>query len=77
MPDTQVEAVVRLNVLSPILMSKYVVRGMMAEGRGRIVNVSSIIATTGFDGLSVYASTKAALVGFTRSLWLGRSVGLA
>ena len=73
MPDADIEALIRLNTLSPILMSKYVVRGMMAEGRGRVINISSIIASTGFNALSVYAATKASLVGFTRSL--AREVG--
>ena len=73
MPDDDIEALIRLNTLSPILISKYVVRGMMAEGRGRVINISSIIASTGFKGLSVYAATKASLVGFTRSL--AREVG--
>jgi 3-oxoacyl-[acyl-carrier protein] reductase len=73
MPDSEIEALIRLNTLSPILMSKYVVRGMMAERRGRVVNIASIIASTGFNALSVYAATKASLVGFTRSL--AREVG--
>src|ERR1700733_13573550 len=73
MPDADIEALIRLNTLSPILMSKYVVRGMMAERRGRIVNISSIIASTGFNALAVYAATKASLVGFTKSL--AREVG--
>ncbi len=66
MPDADIEALIRLNTLSPIVLSKYVVRGMMAQGRGRVVNMSSIIASTGFNALSVYAATKASLVGFTR-----------
>jgi 3-oxoacyl-[acyl-carrier protein] reductase len=73
MPDADIEALIRLNTLSPILMSKYVVRGMMAQGRGRVVSISSIVASTGFNALSVYAATKASLVGFTRSL--AREVG--
>jgi 3-oxoacyl-[acyl-carrier protein] reductase len=73
MPDDDIEALIRLNTLSPILLSKYVVRGMMAQGRGRVVNISSIIASSGFNALSVYAATKASLVGFTRSL--AREVG--
>ena len=40
---------------------------MTGEG-GRIVNISSVVATTGYTGLSVYSATKAALIGFTRSL---------
>jgi 3-oxoacyl-[acyl-carrier protein] reductase len=73
MPDADIEALIRLNTLSPIVMSKYVVRGMMAQGRGRVINMSSIIASTGYNALSVYAATKASLVGFTRSL--AREVG--
>ena len=71
--NTEIEALVRLNVLSPIILTKYVVRQMMADGEGRIVNMSSIIATTGYNGLSVYGATKAAATGFTRSL--AREVG--
>jgi 3-oxoacyl-[acyl-carrier protein] reductase len=71
--DSEIEALVRLNVLSPIILTKYVVRHMMADGAGRIVNMSSIIATTGYNGLSVYGATKAAATGFTRSL--AREVG--
>jgi 3-oxoacyl-[acyl-carrier protein] reductase len=73
MPDADVEALIRVNTLSPILLSKYVVRGMMAQGRGRVINISSIVASTGFNALSVYAATKASLIGFTKSL--AREVG--
>jgi 3-oxoacyl-[acyl-carrier protein] reductase len=72
-PTAQIEQVVRLNTLSPMVLTKYVVRSMMADGGGRIVNISSITASTGYSGLSVYAATKASLVGFTRSL--AREVG--
>jgi 3-oxoacyl-[acyl-carrier protein] reductase len=73
MHNTEIEALVRLNVLSPVILTKYVVRQMMADGAGRIINMSSIIATTGYNGLSVYGATKAAATGFTRSL--AREVG--
>jgi 3-oxoacyl-[acyl-carrier protein] reductase len=73
MHNSDIEALVRLNVLSPVILTKYVVRHMMADGEGRIVNISSIIASTGYNGLSVYGATKAAATGFTRSL--AREVG--
>jgi 3-oxoacyl-[acyl-carrier protein] reductase len=73
MRNSDIEALVRLNVLSPVILTKYIVRHMMADGEGRIVNISSIIATTGYNGLSVYGATKAAATGFTRSL--AREVG--
>ena len=69
----QIEALVRLNTLSPIVLTKYVVRAMMAEREGRVVNMSSIIASTGYNGLAAYAATKASLIGFTKSL--AREVG--
>ena len=68
-----IEKVVRLNTVSPMVMTKHVVRTMMADGGGRIVNISSVTAFTGYSGLSVYAATKASLLGFTRSL--AREVG--
>jgi 3-oxoacyl-[acyl-carrier protein] reductase len=73
MHNSEIEALFRLNVLSPVILTKYVVRHMMADGEGRIINMSSIIANTGYNGLSVYGATKAAATGFTRSL--AREVG--
>ena len=67
------ERLVRLNTLAPIAVTKQVLRSMMSAGSGRIVNMSSIIASTGYSGLSVYAATKASMSGFTRSL--AREVG--
>ncbi len=68
MHDNHIERLLRLNVASPIALTKYVVRAMMVGGGGRIVNMSSIVAGTGFSGLSVYSASKAALGGFSRSL---------
>jgi 3-oxoacyl-[acyl-carrier protein] reductase len=68
-----IESALRLNTISPLVLTKCVVRGMMADGGGRIVNISSVVASTGYSGLSVYSATKAALNGFTRSL--AREVG--
>jgi 3-oxoacyl-[acyl-carrier protein] reductase len=73
MPEAHIERLVQINLHSPLVLSKYVVRHMMSEGSGRIVNISSIVAATGYQGLSVYSATKAGLVGFTRSL--AREVG--
>jgi 3-oxoacyl-[acyl-carrier protein] reductase len=73
MSDTDMTRLVMTNVLAPIMLTKYLVRPMMAAGEGRIVNISSIVANTGYPGLSVYSATKASLLGFTRSL--AREVG--
>jgi len=73
MRDAQIARTIALNTTAPILLSKYLVRSMMAARAGRIVNIASIVAATGYSGLSVYAATKASMVGFTRSL--AREVG--
>ena len=73
MHNSQIQQLVRVNTLSPIILTKYVVRSMMSEGAGRIVNVASVVGFTGYSGLSVYAATKASMIGFTRSV--AREVG--
>jgi 3-oxoacyl-[acyl-carrier protein] reductase len=73
MYTSQIEELVRVNTISPIVLTKYAVRSMMSEGGGRIVNVASVIGFTGYSGLSVYGATKASMIGFTRSL--AREVG--
>jgi 3-oxoacyl-[acyl-carrier protein] reductase len=73
MRDEQIDTVTRVNLLAPMLLSKYALRSMMVQRAGRIVNVSSIASGAGFKGLAAYSATKAALIGFTRSL--AREVG--
>ena len=75
MHNSEISTLLNINVQAPILLSKYLSRSMMLNRTGRIINISSIIANTGFNGLSVYAASKAALEGFTRSL--SREVGKA
>jgi 3-oxoacyl-[acyl-carrier protein] reductase len=73
MRDAQILRLIQLNTVSPILLTKHVVRSMMAQREGRIVNISSIVAATGYSGLSVYSATKSSLIGFTHAL--AREVG--
>ena len=73
MHNAKIEEMVRVNTLAPIVLTKYVVRGMMADGAGRIVNVASIVGFAGASGIAAYAATKASMLGFTRSL--AREVG--
>jgi len=73
MHDSEIANLLNINVTSAIIVTKYVLRRMLIRGQGRIINISSIIASTGYSGLSVYAASKAALEGFTKSL--AREVG--
>jgi 3-oxoacyl-[acyl-carrier protein] reductase len=58
MRDAEIERLVRLNTLSPMLLTKYAVRSMMAHGDGRVVNIASIVGSTGYSGLSAYSATR-------------------
>jgi 3-oxoacyl-[acyl-carrier protein] reductase len=68
MHQSKIETIIQTNLLAPIVLTKYISRTMLDQGEGRIINISSIIASTGFHALSVYAASKAGLEGFTRSL---------
>ncbi len=68
-----IEETIAVNVTGTILLTKSVLRTMLGASGGRILNISSIVAHTGYNGLSVYAASKSAMIGFTRSL--AREVG--
>lgn len=68
MHERDIARTLLVNLHAPIVLTKYVSRSMLLLGEGRIVNITSIIANTGFSGLSVYAATKGGLAAFTRSL---------
>jgi 3-oxoacyl-[acyl-carrier protein] reductase len=68
MHESQILELINVNLAAPILLTKYVSRSMLVERIGRIINISSIIGSTGFNGLCVYGATKAGITGFTKSL---------
>lgn len=75
MHESDISQIIKVNIEAPILFTKYVSRSMLLNRGGRIINVGSIIGSTGFNGLSVYGATKSALGGFTKSL--ARELGKA
>jgi 3-oxoacyl-[acyl-carrier protein] reductase len=75
MHESDISQVLRVNVEAPILLTKYLLRPMLINRRGRVINISSIIGSSGFKGLAVYGATKSAMNGFTKSL--SREVGRA
>jgi 3-oxoacyl-[acyl-carrier protein] reductase len=68
MKDEEWDAIMDTNLKSAFRLSKAVLRGMMKARYGRIVNVGSIVGVSGNPGQTNYAATKAALIGFTKSL---------
>ncbi len=57
-----------VNLRPVFLLSKLVARGMLRQRWGRIINLSSVVGFSGNAGQSMYAATKAAIVGFTKSV---------
>ncbi len=62
------EEVLRVNLTGTFLITQKLVKGMMKKRWGRIINISSVVAFIGNVGQTNYASTKAGLVGFTKTL---------
>ena len=56
-----------VNVFAPMILSKLVLRNMSRQKYGRIINVASTAASEVYEGNSIYGSSKAALVAFTKS----------
>jgi NAD(P)-dependent dehydrogenase (short-subunit alcohol dehydrogenase family) len=66
--EDELEAVVRVNLLAPMVLARRALPGMLERGRGHIVTVSSMAGKAGTACNTAYATTKAGLVGLTRSL---------
>jgi short-subunit dehydrogenase len=68
MDSSEIDAVVRVNLLAPLVLSNLLLPGMVDRGIGHVVNVASIAGHVGVRHEAVYAATKAGLVAFTESL---------
>jgi 3-oxoacyl-[acyl-carrier protein] reductase len=73
MSEEDWETVLDTNLRSVYRLSKVCLRGMMKARTGRIINISSVIGSTGNAGQANYAAAKAGMMGFARSL--AREVG--
>jgi short-subunit dehydrogenase len=58
----------RLNLIAPLALSHAALPGMLARGRGHIVNISAMAGRVSFPYTEVYAAAKDGLIGFTRVL---------
>ena len=70
MKEDDWDAIMATNVKPAFQLAKLVLRDMMKARRGRIIQIGSVVGTSGNPGQTNYAAAKAALVGFTKSLAL-------
>jgi 3-oxoacyl-[acyl-carrier protein] reductase len=68
MSDDEWASVIDVNLTAAMKLSRGVLRGMMKARWGRIVNITSVVGTTGNPGQGNYAAAKAGLVGMSKSL---------
>jgi 3-oxoacyl-[acyl-carrier protein] reductase len=68
MKDEEWDEIISTNLTSIFKMSKAVLRGMMKARTGRIINISSVVGSTGNAGQANYAASKAGMVGFAKSM---------
>jgi 3-oxoacyl-[acyl-carrier protein] reductase len=73
MKDDEWDSILETNLSSVFRLSKACMRGMMKARKGRIVNIGSVVGTTGNPGQANYSAAKAGMLGFTKSL--AREVG--
>jgi 3-oxoacyl-[acyl-carrier protein] reductase len=68
MKDDEWESVIAVNLTAAFRLSRAAVKGMMRRRYGRIVNIGSVVGSTGNPGQGNYAASKAGLIGMTKAL---------
>jgi 3-oxoacyl-[acyl-carrier protein] reductase len=68
MSDEDWDRVININLKSVFLCTRAVLRHMLKQRRGRIISIASIVGLVGNPGQANYASAKAGIIGFTRSI---------
>ena len=70
MKENEWEDIINTNLSSVYKMSKSVLRGMIKKRSGRIISITSVVGAMGNAGQSNYSSSKAGIIGFTKSVAL-------
>jgi meso-butanediol dehydrogenase / (S,S)-butanediol dehydrogenase / diacetyl reductase len=66
--DEELDLHLNVNLRATILLTRGLLRGMLEQGEGVVINISSQAGKRGFPGITHYSASKAGVIGFTRSL---------
>jgi 3-oxoacyl-[acyl-carrier protein] reductase len=66
--EDDIERLLNVNLRGPLMLTRQAVRGMMINGHGRVVNISSIVSVSGYKGTAAYSATKGGVNSMTRAL---------
>ena len=70
MKDEDIDDVLNINLAGTIKLTRFLLKNMLKNKFGRIINISSVVGFTGNPGQSNYSASKAGIIGFTKSLAL-------
>ena len=70
MKDNEIDDVLNINLGGTIKLTRFLLKNMLKNKFGRIINISSVVGFTGNPGQSNYSASKAGIIGFTKSLAL-------
>jgi 3-oxoacyl-[acyl-carrier protein] reductase len=68
MKDDDWDAVIDTNLKAVFRMSRAVIRPMMKQRYGRVINITSVVGASGNAGQANYAASKAGIIGFSKSI---------
>jgi 3-oxoacyl-[acyl-carrier protein] reductase len=68
MHDTEIDELIKVNLIAPILLSKYIIPIFHKKNSGLIININSMAGKSGNAGESIYSASKFGLRGFSQSL---------
>jgi 3-oxoacyl-[acyl-carrier protein] reductase len=68
MSEDQWDEVIRVNLKSVFNLTKAVIKPMMKEKKGSVINITSVVGVSGNAGQSNYAASKAGMIGFSKSV---------
>ncbi|MBS3914079.1 MAG: SDR family oxidoreductase [Bacteroidetes bacterium] len=66
--DEMIQRQISINLIAPITLTREILKMMARKRNGSIIHIASIIGVNGNAGQSVYAASKAGIIGFTKSL---------